>query len=157
VRGSGLVLHWTRGHPTGIGGYPSPGEALTTRRRIRGKLGRPGIATAFFLGTEGYLIWVLTAMIAAATLYFVVFWFRQPVQLAAGMRRRLNPATLCRVDADGVAFMAGDRSATIVWSRVKATLERPSYYLCVLSPMSFFVVPTTTLPAQAEALLRERV
>jgi len=117
-----------------------------------------GITVASLTGADLSIVGLFAAVaVVMPAMYFMVYWFRQPARLAAGMQRRFNPATLCRVDADGVTFTAGDRSATVAWSRVKATLERPTYFLCVLSPMSFFVMPTTTLPAQAEALLRERV
>ncbi len=117
-----------------------------------------GITVASLTGGDLTIVGLFGVIaVAMPALYFAVYWFRQPARLAAGMQRRFNPATLCRVGADGVTFTAGDRSATIAWPRVKATLERPTYFLCVLSPMSFFVMPTATLPAQAEALLRERV
>ena len=117
-----------------------------------------GIAIASLTGGNSPLVDLFAvAVVVMPAVYFMMYWFRQPSRLSAGMQRRLDPATLCKVDADGVTFVAGDRSATIAWSRVKATLERPSYFLCVLSPMSFFVMPTASMPAQAEALLRERM
>ena len=117
-----------------------------------------GITVALLTGGDLTIVGLFAVVaVAMPALYFTVYWFRQPARLAAGMQRRFDPGTLCRVDAGGVTFTAGGRSATIAWSRVKATLECPSYFLCVLSPMSFFVMPTATLPAQAEVLLRERV
>jgi hypothetical protein len=117
-----------------------------------------GITIASLTGGNSPLVDLFAVVVVVMpAVYFTAYWFRQPSRLSAGMQRRLNPATLCKVDADGVTFMEDDRGVTIAWSRVKATLERPSYFLCVLSPMSFFVVPTASMPAQAETLLRERV
>ena len=62
-----------------------------------------------------------------------------------------------RIDSQGVLATSGERQFLVEWPRVKSVLELEPYFLLVLSPFAYLVVPKFGLPPKPADVLRDRI
>jgi hypothetical protein len=84
-------------------------------------------------------------------------YFRCPIRMSERMQRVLIPTVRFSIDAEWLVVTTPKAQAKLEWARVKSVLDRKPYFLLVLSPFAFIVVPKASLPAEIAALLLGRV
>jgi len=116
-----------------------------------------GVSVAYWLSPDNGSVAPLTVLFVLCALYFIWFYFRMPVLMSKRMQRALVPTTGFSIGAERVVVATAKKRVLVEWSRVKSVLEFELYYLLILSPFAFLVVPKASLPAEAAALLIGRV
>lgn len=116
-----------------------------------------GVALANWLGSDPVLTFAMSMTVMLPAVYFFWFYVRMPGRLAGRMSRTLDPAVRLRIDSQGVLATSGERQFLVEWSRVKSVLEQEPYFLLVLSPFAYLVVPKFGLPPKPADVLRDRI
>jgi hypothetical protein len=116
-----------------------------------------GDSLGYWLGADPIPTCAMGSIVALAVIYFVWFYIRMPGRLAGRMKRSLDPAVRLRVDSQGILASVVSGPVLIDWSRVKFLLEQESYFLLVLSPFSYLIVPKPGLPSGSAIVLRDRL
>ena len=116
-----------------------------------------GLSLALWLGATSVSVAPLGALVLLGAFYFIFTYFRLPLRISERMQRILVPTTGFSIDAERVVVTTAEKRALFEWSRIKSVLEFEPYFLLVLSPFAFLVVPKSSLPAEPATLLLGRV
>jgi hypothetical protein len=116
-----------------------------------------GFALAVWLGGNEPLViaWLgVVALVGPAYLIFAYFFY--PARFATRLKPRFLPTAHFSLSSEvfGIRTQAG--IASLPWSRVKSVLHFPSYFILVLSPFAFCVLPKVGLPSEACEILLQR-
>jgi hypothetical protein len=116
-----------------------------------------GFAFALWLGATDALLMAFVAFIVVmGPVYFASFYFFYPRRFAERLKKYLMPSAHFSLDASALSISTKKGSGTVPWSAVKAVLKYPAYFILVLSPIAFSVIPKAGLPIDARRFLGEK-
>lgn len=122
-----------------------------------------GFALSLWLRGSGAsgAAWMLTqlfdgAVVILGPIYLAYVYFGYPRKFAARLKQRLLPTTHFSLSPEAFGVRTRQGSIIVPWARVKSILEFPSYFLLVLTPFAFTVIPKIGLPPEAFTDLEER-
>ena len=96
----------------------------------------------------------LCALIVLATSYFVVNWFVRPGLSSRMLQRLFGAGATITLREEGFELEVGANKMARAWGRQRAILEYDGYFLLVIAPTLFLVLPRAGMPEQGVAWIR---
>jgi len=116
-----------------------------------------GFALVLWLGGANAASMVFLAGIAVlGPVYLFWTYHFQSARIATRLKQYWVPAAHFSLGESAFSVTTSGGSASVPWSRVKALLEFPAYFMLVFSPFAFIVLPKASLPEEGYKVVREK-
>lgn len=107
-------------------------------------------------GNDGFVLAFIALIVVVGPAYFAFFYFSYPRRFAERTKQRLLPSVRFSFGESTFGFTNSAGTGTLAWSGVQAVLDYSEYFLLVLSPIAFAVIPKAGMPVEALRLLEAK-